>query len=373
MEEQSVKILHRYILSTFLKNFGICLLGFLFLFLVFDFMDRIDNVINENASAFTIALYFIYKIPMTVTLMLPIAMLVSTLLTFGILSKNSEITAMRSAGVKVTWLAKPVLISGLIVSLICLLLNETLVPISTQRVKEIYNIDIKQKDKKGGYSENDLWWRSGNIFYSVGMFDSRIRAFLDLVKIDTDEDFKIAERLNADRALWINSDLGWTMEGVTEYDFSDENTPKTTVHRKLPLPIAEQPKDFFEFATDPYTMSFKKLRKFIHEQKANGLAVSGYYADLYEKIAFPFVNFIVVLVSLPFALKPARTGNMAASFLAGLVIGFSYYAVHSFSVAMGRAEMYPAFLAAWMANILLGVIGVILNLGSESPSGDSGN
>ena len=115
-------------------------------------------------------------------------------------------------------------------------------------------------------------------------------------------------------------------------------------------------------------MSYRRLSKFIREQKANGLAVSSYYADLYEKIAFPCVSFIVVLVSLPFALKPARTGSMAGSFLAGLVIGFTYYAVHSFSVAMGRAEMYPALLAAWMANILLGVIGVILNLGAESPS-----
>ena len=363
-----MKLLHRYILSSFLKNFFLCLLGFLFLFLIFDFMDRIDNVMNENASFITIALYFIYKIPLTMTLMLPVAMLVSTLLTFGVLSKNSEITAMRSAGVKVMWLARPILITGFVVSLLCLLLNETLVPVSTQRVKEIYNIDIKQKDKKGGYSENNLWWRSGDDFYSVGIFDSRIKAFLDLVQLRTDDTFKIDRRLNADQAVWVNPDLGWSMEGVTEYNFSDEDAPQKTSYKKFPLPISEQPKDFFEFASDPYTMSFKRLKRFIHDQKANGLAVSGYYADLYEKIAFPFVNFIVVLVSLPFSLKPARTGSMAASFLAGLVIGFTYYAVHSFSVAMGRAEMYPAVLAAWMANILLGVIGVILNLGAESPS-----
>ena len=139
-----MKILHRYILREFLRTLGLCLAGFVFLFLVFDFMDRIDNILGEDVSVLTVLQYFMYKIPLTLMLMLPVAGLVSTLLTFGLLSRNSEITAMRGAGVRVLWLAKPVLFSGILISLASLLLNQTLVPFAQQRVKEIYNLDIIQ-------------------------------------------------------------------------------------------------------------------------------------------------------------------------------------------------------------------------------------
>ena len=363
-----MKILHRYILGQFLRTFALCLTGLLFLFLVFDFMDRIDNILAEDVTVLIVLQYFLYKIPMTLTLMLPVAALVSTLLTFGILSKNSEITAMRAAGVRVLWLAKPVLLCGATVSLCALLMNETLVPFAQQRVKEIYNIDIKQKDKRGSYSGADLWWREDRSFYSVGFFDSRTKTFSDLVKLDTDNKFRVKSRTNAREVKWLNKELGWTMENGAEYTFADKQAPTVDTFSRLPLPIAKRPTDLFDYAVEPETMSLTRIRKFIREQQENGLPVGRYLADMNEKIAFPFINFIVILVALPFSLKPARSGSMAGSFVAGMLLGFTYYAVHSFSIAMGRAEMYPPVLAAWMANILLGVVGLILNLGAESPA-----
>ncbi len=364
-----MKILHRYILIQFLKTFFLCLAGFVFLFLIFDFMDRIDNILSEDVTVGIVLQYFLFKIPMTLNLMLPVAGLVSMLLTFGILSRNSEITAMRAAGIRVLWLAKPVLLTGAIISMFAFTLNETLVPFSQQRVREIYNIDIKQKDKRGGYSGSNLWWREGGQFYSVALFDSRTKSFFGLTQLKIDEkDFSIRYRTDAGKTVWVNKELGWNMEGVTEYDFKDRSNPLVTRQSRLALPIAKQPKDLFDFASDTETMNLSRIRKFIRQQQENGLPVRAYLADMNEKIAFPFVNFIVLLVSLPFALRPARSGSMAGSFLAGMILAFTYYAVHSFSVAMGRAEMYPPLLSAWLANIVLGVVGIVLNLGAESPA-----
>lgn len=363
-----MNILHRYILNQFLRTFALCLAGLVFLFLIFDFMDRIDNILGEDISVFTVLSYFLYKIPMTLTLMLPVAGLTSTLLTFGLLSKNSEITAMRSAGIRVFWLAKPVLITGLVLSLVGLLLNETLVPYSQQRSKDIYNIDIKQKDQRGSYSESNIWWREGNSFFFASLFDSRVKSFLDLLQLRIDNHFRITERIDAAQTKWVNKELGWTMENGTEYNFENRTAPTANKFSRFPLPISKQPKDLFDYTTDPQIMSLRQLRKFMRQQVANGLNVRGYLTDLHQKIAFPFVNFIVILVALPFSLKPARSGSMASSFIVGMVLGFTYYAVHSFSIALGRAELYPPILAAWMANVLLGVMGIILNVGAESPN-----
>jgi lipopolysaccharide export system permease protein len=362
-----MKILHRYILGQLARNLLLSLVGFTFLFLVFDFFDRIDNIVAEDASFWTGVQYFVFKIPLTLTLMLPVAMLVSTMLTIGLLSKNSEITAMRASGVTVMWLARPVLAVGLGVSLLALLVNETLVPYATRRVKEIYNIDIRQKDKRGGYSQSDIWWRSGNRFFSVGMFDSRTNQMLELSEFKLDENFVITRRIDAAKTSWLNPTLGWSMRGVTDYRFGANDVPEITRHPVLPLPLTDRPEDFYDVKTEPQTMSYRQLRRFIKQQARNGISITGYLADLHGKIAFPFISLIVTLIALPFALKPARSGSLAGSFVAGLIIGFSYYAVDSFSIAMGRAELWSPILAAWTANFLMGFVGLVLNLGTEAP------
>jgi hypothetical protein len=58
---------------------------------------------------------------------------------------------------------------------------------------------------------------------------------------------------------------------------------------------------------------------------------------------------------------------MALSSLAAISVAFLYYAVDSFSISMGRAELLPPFLAAWSANIVMGIVAFVLNLGAEAP------
>jgi lipopolysaccharide export system permease protein len=114
-------------------------------------------------------------------------------------------------------------------------------------------------------------------------------------------------------------------------------------------------------------MSYRELRRFIKDQKRNGISTTQYLPDMHSKLAFPFVIFITGLVVLPFTLRPARSGSMAFSSLSAIFVAFTYYAVDSFSISMGRAELLPPLLAAWMANILMGIVALVLNLGAEAP------
>lgn len=363
-----MKILQRYVLRQLLANLLVSLVVLTVLFLVFDFFDRIDNIVQERPSPLIVFEYFLLKVPGTVSLVLPVAMLVGVLFTIGLLSKNSEITAMRASGLTVRWIAMPVFLVGMGLSILSIALNETIVPYATRRVREIYNIDIKQKHKTGGYSHSDFWWRFGNEFYSVDTFDSRTNTLLGLSRFELTDEFKIGRRTDASEVNYVDSLLGWNMSGVVRYSFEDSVKPEVMTAKQLPLPIPRTPKDFYDAETDPFSMSYRQLQKFIAAQAANGLSISSHLADLYNKLSSPFVNLIMPIVVIPFALRPARSGSMAASVLAALTIGFTYYAVQSFSVSMGRAELLPPLLAAWTANALMGVIGVILFLGSEAPA-----
>ena len=359
--------LHRYVATEIIRTLILCSMGFTALFLIFEFFDRIDILMAEGAPLSTILIFFAYKIPPILNVTLPIAMLVSVLFTIGILSKNSEFTAMRAGGLTVLWIARPILIIAFSLSLISIAINELVVPHCMRRVREIYNIDIRGKDKSGEYSQQDLWWRSGNSFFTANAFDSRTNELHELNQFEVNSAFRVVRRMQSVKTNWVNDLYGWSMEGVTQFFFKDYELQETSVIASQTLPIPEKPEDFYDAETDPQTMSFLQLQNFIQKQEQSGLSAKKYYADLYAKLAFPFVIFICTLVVLPFAIKPARTGSMAAGFLFGLAVGFLYYVVHSFSLAMGRAEFWHPLVAAWMANVLMAVVGMILIIGVEAP------
>jgi lipopolysaccharide export system permease protein len=363
-----MKILHRYILIQFSRNFFLALLTLSFLFLIVDFFDRIDNISRADASFGMTISYFLLKMPLIVSLMLPPSMLAATMFTIGLLSRNSELTAMRATGVTVLWLGKPLLAFGLLVSVCAILINEFVVPGAQRRVREIYNIDIMHKDKAGTYNQSDFWWRDGDSLYSVAMFDSRTDTLLELSKFELTPEFHVSVRQDAKTVRWLDPQIKWSMKDIAEFRFVNQGPPQVKSIKALPLPIRQRPEDFYDVEKDPYSMSFARLKKFIKEQARNGVAVNGYYADLYEKLAFPFVSTIIVLVVFPFMVRPARTSALASNFFFGLLFGFVYYVIHSTTIAFGRAEITPPFISAWAANILMCIVGLVLTLGSESPN-----
>jgi lipopolysaccharide export system permease protein len=315
----------------------------------------------------TVISYFLYKIPPLFNITLPISMLVAVLFTIGMLSKNSELTAMRAGGLKLFWIARPIFGIAIFMSLFSIFLNELIVPHCMRRAREIYNIDIRAKDKTGDFNQENIWWRSGSTFYSSEMFDSRNNHLLNLIRLDVDYDFDIRKRTDSLQTSWASSLFGWSMENVEIINFDKDVIAERNKLPTLTLPIQEKPEDFYGTEADPQTMSYQQLTRYINKQKSNGLSANRYYADLYAKISYPFVIFICTLVVLPFAIKPARSGSLAISFTAGIVIAFTYYLVHSFSLAMGRAEFWNPWLAAWMANVIMGAVGLVLNVGAEAP------
>jgi lipopolysaccharide export system permease protein len=361
-----MKILHRYILSILVKNFFICLAMFVFLFLMVDFFDRLDNVLSEKASVWLVIQYFIFKIPLMVSLMLPIALMFATLFTFGLLSKSAEITAMRASGLTLFWLARPLVVLSLILSAFSFVLGEHIVPAAERKQKKLYNLDIRKKDKKGNYNQSDFWWRNGNSFFTTDLFNSSTNSLHDFSQFEIDDSWVAVKRTDAERANWISKDLGWVLLNATRYHFDTQ--PVTVEHfAEIPLIVGESPEDFYEFKDEPTTMSYREIRHFIKKQRNNGVSTSQYLPDMYGKLASPLVVFVVAMIVLPFTFLPARSGSMAQSSLAALCIAFAYYAVNSFSISMGRADLLPPMLAAWMANLLMGAVALVLNLGAEAP------
>jgi len=84
--------------------------------------------------------------------------------------------------------------------------------------------------------------------------------------------------------------------------------------------------------------------------------------DLYNKISFPFINVIMVLVAFSVGLRYSKTQNVSKGIFMGICLGISYWAFHSAALSFGYKETFPPLFAAWLSNLLFfsfGIIGVM--------------
>ena len=103
-------ILFRYLLREYAKIFTMCFTGLMTIYLVIDFFEKVRRFLRYDANWLDVLTYFALKTPAISFQIAPLAILMATLLTFGLLSRGHEITAMRSCGISLPWITSPFII-----------------------------------------------------------------------------------------------------------------------------------------------------------------------------------------------------------------------------------------------------------------------
>src|SRR6185436_9524003 len=149
-------IIDRYILREFLKILALVLVSVIALFMIVDYNEIASDVRKHGASLDLILAYYRFQIFYVLNWTLPISVLVGTLVTFGILSKNTEITAIKSGGVSLYRIAVPVLAVSAVISIFAYLILDFVLPYSNQRAAEMKS-RIEGKPVTVA-SEQKLWY-----------------------------------------------------------------------------------------------------------------------------------------------------------------------------------------------------------------------
>ncbi len=117
--------------------FAVCTLS-LVLVLGQIFKKLFEFVIDHNVPATFIITFIAYFLPLSLIFSIPWGFLTAVLLVFGRLSAGNELTALRTAGVSIPRIARPVLILAAIFSLICLWINMYVAPQAQQNLKDAF-------------------------------------------------------------------------------------------------------------------------------------------------------------------------------------------------------------------------------------------
>ena len=381
-----MRILDRYLIRQFCFALLFSLMAFWVIFLVVDLVEHMDKYIDKQASILLVIKYYVYYTPYIVVLSLPVAMLLSCLFSLGQLAKHNELTAMKSAGISLYRILLPLLILSLFISVSVIALGASIVPLTYQKMMYVKTVEIEKGRQQTGTIISNLFVQGedGRIFH-LATYDTKAKTGSDAL-VQRFEENRLKEEIRADRVRWENN--GWLFENGVERVFSESanqsessraheeagsNAPlEDSAHRNsaeaeeyrpfdrlFRLDLKIKPEALTRRQKKSDEMGYFELAEYVELKKRSGQVVAKETTDLHLKIAFPFVNFIIVLFGAPLAANPKRSG-LAIGFAVSLFISFVYYTLIRMSQSFGYSEKLPPLLAAWAANILFAIIGTIL-------------
>jgi lipopolysaccharide export system permease protein len=353
----------RYLLREFGGSLALCMFAFVGLYLSVDFFERLPAFLNHEASLLLIARYFLLKVPLIVTQVMPVAVLAATLLSLGALARNNELMAMRACGISLWQIATPIVAACLALSLLTLLWNEYVVPTCSAQAHYVERVQIKQKKFRGLFNEAEIWYHGERNFTNIERFDARRNEIYGLTRYELDPEFRLQRIVTARMLRWTGDT--WSPSDATETAFSPDGTLTARAIAGSDVGIRETPEDFTAVHHDTDDLSFASLAREIADMKRKGIDTTDATVDLWLKTAVPFVSLVMVLVGIPLASRRNRNAGVAANVASALVVGFSYWFVLALTTSLGHGGVLPASLAAWSANAIFAAVGAIFFLSSE--------
>ena len=360
-----MRILDRYILKSILGIFLECLAVFFLLYVIIDVFSHLEEILNQRLDLRVLLYYYFSFLPIIFVRVVPVACLLSTLYTFGILNRNNEIIAMRAAGLSVLQITKTMIVLGLLVSIFVFWLNDRITPhalMGTETIKrQLQMQDKKSKEKAASVINNVYVLGLKNRLFSIDRFYPLIHTAEGIIIFEQDQNHNVIKKTFADRGVYKNG--LWVFYKTITYNYGDnEAMPEAEYREEEIMAIPETPEELLSQRQNPDFMDIKELDDYIWKLTKSGAVsvVQNFKVDFYARFFSPFTNIIIILLGIPFALKMKRRAGGLASVGLSIIVAFLYFVFDAVSIALGKSGILTPILAASLSHVIMLVFALIL-------------
>ncbi len=331
------------------------------LFFVFTFFELIDDVFSNDIPFGTVFEYFFYLTPQVLMLLVPISVLIATLTTFGVLEKTFQIVAFKSCGISLYRLTAPVLAIAVLVSSGVYVFQDYILPFANQRQDSLRNT-IKGRPVQTSYQPGRNWiFGERNRLYNYNYFDPERSLFAELSVYEIDiPGNRLLAHTYTHRAQWDRATQSWNLSDGWTRELTGENAGAEAFVQKS-AQWSETPEYFGQEVKESSKMTYLELEDYIRELQKSGFELDHLKTELYKKLAFPLVSFIMVLLGIPFAFSIGKKGALYGV-AAGVLLGIVYWGAFGVFGVLGSNGLLSPILAAWGPNLLFASGALILLL-----------
>lgn len=349
-------IVDRYISREILKLFCIILAAVATLYLIVELFSVLDNFMAAEIPLSRMIPFFFLKLPLFIAQISPVCTLLAVLITFGLMNKNNEIIALKSSGVSVYFLLRPVIAIGVLFSIMLFILSEVVVPLTIDKANRIWLVEVKKKSLVASRQKN-IWIKGKRSIYFISYFNPQKNSIAGISLNYFDADFKLIKRLEAKTGFYKNGK--WTLFDIMEQALAKNSEEyDVSFHDQKIVDIDFQPQDLKRVVKKSEEMNVAELFAYIHDVEADGYDATVYRVDFHAKFAFPIICIIMCIIATGLAVKRRSREGLSISIAYGLGMIFLYGASYSFCLSIGYGGVLPPFLSAWIANVVFLCVGL---------------
>jgi LPS export ABC transporter permease LptF/LPS export ABC transporter permease LptG len=356
-------LLDDYVLRDFFVYLGMIVSAFLVLLLVFTLFELLGDILRNQTPALVVAEYLLNVSPYLLYSVAPLIMLLAVLITFGLMNRSNEITAIKATGTSVYRIVTPVLAAAAMLAAGLFFADQFYLPHTNKRQEALHN-QIKGKPPQT-YLRPDRRWIFGqhNDIYYYQFFDPDRNQFANLTIFQLDpSSFAMTQRIHADRAHWADSMSRWIFEQGWQRSLHSAAIAGYHTFDVSTFPELSEAPSYFKKEVKQYSeMNYEELRRYIRDLQQSGFDVVRLRVQLNKKLSYPLITLIMAVLAVPFSLSAAKKGAITGVAVA-VGIAVVYTVVSRLFEAMGDISQLPPALAAWSPDLIFALVGAYLIL-----------
>lgn len=357
-----MRIIRDYILREMIGPLITSLAVFTFILLIGNMFKLADLIINKDVGIIYVLKLLVLLMPYLLSYTIPMAILTATMLCFGRLSLDNEVTAIRASGISLYKIGLPVIIAALIISLGCVYLNDRILPLSHfASYRLIKEVGIKRPT---AYLEPATFIKSfkGYILFIHSIDKNKLKN----IRLYQLQDDGPTRTIIAEKGEFITYPDKNIVKLRLINGTADEPNPKNpNVFYKINFKTYDKTLNLTsefgkgEIEKKPKDMTIKELKEEIARLKASGIETSPLLTEIHRKLAMAFSSFVFVLVGLPLAINTRRR-EKPVGFGISLILLTIYYLLFIGGQALSLRNIVPPIIGVWAVNVIYLVAGLIL-------------
>lgn len=312
----------------------------------FILIDSLKDYGKANFRLFEMIKYVFLKQPQQVYNLSPIAALIGTMIGLSTLALNSELTAMRAAGVSVARIVGATMKIGIAFIVVVFLVGEYVVPVSENfaQLGRAKALATSLQKKSSG-----IWLRSGTSFVSIG----EVLPDFSLLRLNIynfDGHSRLRMQTSARHARHDGDK--WLLEDVSESVIVGKEAVQTRHVPKEEWRTELTPEVVSVFAVQPDSLSIQRLHYYIGHLQKNNQDTRNFQLVFWQKIFKPLATLVMMLLATPFVFRHIRSGGLSQRVFIGIMLGLVFVIINQSLGFAGVLFALPAVLGALLPIVI---------------------
>lgn len=345
-----MKIIDRYIGVTLFKSALIALMVLLALFSFLSLIDQLEETGRGNYGVFQAIQYVLLTTPRLAYDLFPVAAVIGSMATLGILSRNNELAIICTSGVSKSRLAVSLVKGGILLIILATIIGEVIAPFSEQRAQHLRSValteQITMKTKHG------FWSRDGMSFINIRKILPGDRVE-DIYIYEFDNKDQLRTSTYAKKGRYRNGQ--WLLEDIEQTNISQDKVIRTEL--KLAAWESILNPDVINLVTiKPQYLTLRGLLDYIGYLKRNNQNSQQYEQALWSKVINPFTIIFMIILAIPLVKTYAKTVTIGQRIFIGCLIGIVFHICNQVAAQLGIVYSINPVVSATAPTLVLVVI-----------------